>query len=63
MTKGGIYIEFDDEQLISEYALNAVKELSSSAIINGVGENRFAPKESCTRAEAIKMIYELWRLK
>lgn len=63
MTEGGIYIEFDDEELISDYAFNAVKELSSSAIINGVGENRFAPKETCTRAEAIKMIYELWRLK
>ncbi len=63
MTEGGVYIEFDDEELIADYALTAVKELSSSAIINGVGENRFAPEETCTRAAAIKMLYELWRLK
>ena len=63
LTEGGIYIEFDDETLIAGYALEAVKALAAGGIINGSGNNCFEPTKSCTRAEAVKMLYELYMTK
>ena len=48
---------FDDDGEISEYAKTAVYKLYANGIINGVSEKTFAPKESCTRAMAAKLIY------
>lgn len=48
---------FADEKEISEYAKEAISKLSQSGIINGVDENRFAPKNPATRAQAAVIIY------
>lgn len=48
---------FADGGDISDYAKDAVYKLYANGIINGVGENMFAPKEPCTRAMSAKLIY------
>lgn len=48
--------QFDDENLISEYAEDAVSFLSSANIVRGRENNMFAPKDSITRAEAAVLI-------
>ena len=50
---------FVDETAISDYAKTSVATLSKAGIINGMGNNCFEPKESATRAQATKMIYEI----
>lgn len=50
---------FDDAASVSDYAKEAVSAMSGYGVINGVGENKFAPKNNATRAEAAKMIYEM----
>ena len=50
--------EFADSDMIAEYAKDSVRELYCAEIINGVGENLFAPTENSTRAQAAKIIYE-----
>lgn len=54
-----ITVRFADDEQISEYAVNAVYNMMSLGIVNGVGENTFAPKENATRAMAAKMIYTM----
>ena len=49
--------DFADEDSIPEYALEAVTALSDAQIINGVGNNLFAPFDSASRAQAAKIIY------
>ena len=51
--------EFTDNAEISEYAKKAVYALKGTGVINGKGEGTFAPKDSCTRAEAAIIIYNL----
>ena len=53
------YTEFDDDELISDYAKEAVYALKNAKIINGTDLRHFSPKESATRAEAAKIIYGL----
>ena len=48
---------FADASEISDYALESVSRLAAEGIINGVGENLFAPNANATRAESAKMIY------
>lgn len=50
---------FVDEGDISEYARNAVEILSSLGIIDGMDDGRFMPLETCTRAQAAKIIYTI----
>lgn len=50
---------FADDSDIADYAKNAVMTMKYYKIINGVGENIFAPKSNATRAQAAKIIYEL----
>ncbi len=50
---------FADDADISAYAADAVYALRDQGVISGRGNNEFAPKASCTRAEAAKMIYSL----
>lgn len=53
------YDEFADAAQIGDYAKSAVKALYCAEILNGVGDNRFAPQDTATRAMAAKTIYEL----
>ena len=55
-------LSFDDEILISDYAKEAVTELSAVGIVNGMGNGKFEPKKTCTRAEATTMIYRALQL-
>ena len=50
---------FADQNEISEFALEAVTELHNASIISGYEGNLFLPKGNATRAEAIKMIYNI----
>lgn len=47
---------FTDSDDISDYAAEAVNQLSGAEIVNGVGSGAFAPKASATRAEASVII-------
>lgn len=47
---------FSDEAQIWPYAKEAVSTMQKAGVINGVGNNVFAPKKNATRAEATKMI-------
>lgn len=51
-------ISFTDENEISDYALEAVKNLAASGIIIG-NNGRFNPKNNITRAEAATMLYRI----
>lgn len=48
---------FADEAQSADYAKEAIGALSGAKIINGKGNNMFAPTDSLTRAEAAKIIY------
>lgn len=51
-------IDFDDSDMISDYAIDAINVLSANGVINGVGDNMFSPLGRLTRAEAAKLIFE-----
>ena len=63
LTADGEYLPFADETEISDYAFEAVLELTKSGVINGADNNSFLPQGLATRAEAVKMLYEAYRLK
>lgn len=50
---------FKDEASIASYAKQAVEAIQGAGIINGVGNDEFAPKKNASRAEAAVMIYKL----
>ncbi|MBQ4630469.1 MAG: S-layer homology domain-containing protein [Clostridia bacterium] len=50
-------LKFSDANLISEYAAQSVSKLCNEKIINGKGNDIFAPKDNSTRAETAKIIY------
>ena len=51
--------KFDDFEEISDYAKEAVGCLVYRGIINGVGDNMFAPKATATRAQAALLVYAI----
>ena len=52
----GVGIDFEDSEEISDYAKDAVFAMTANGIVNGIGDNQFAPKASATRAEAAVII-------
>lgn len=50
---------FNDDNIISDWAKNAVANAVKQGIINGEPNNMFAPKGNATRAEAAAVIYNL----
>ena len=50
-------LSYDDADEISEYAKEGVMKLSSCGIVSGMGDNKFMPQMTCTRAQAAKIIY------
>lgn len=52
-------IEFSDIDQISPYALEGIKVMQQAGILGGVGDNKFAPSDGATRAEAAKVIFDL----
>ena len=55
-------LSFADSDAVSEYAVSYVAAMSQKGIVNGVGDNMFAPKNTATRASAAKIVYELLKL-
>ncbi|MCK9479637.1 MAG: S-layer homology domain-containing protein [Firmicutes bacterium] len=53
---------FYDSEHIEPYAFEAVDKMRQAGIVNGVGDNRFAPKDYCSRAQVAKVIYEFVKL-
>ena len=51
---------FADDADISDYARTAVYTLAESRIINGMNDNKFAPKENATRAQTAVIIYRAY---
>lgn len=51
---------FADQDKISDYALEAVSSVQRAGIVNGIGNNKFAPGEFSTRAQAATIIYRLY---
>lgn len=54
-------IEFSDADSISDYAAEAVNVLSAAGVISGI-DDKFAPKEFCTRAQVAKVLYEIYSI-
>lgn len=57
----GAELGFDDTTEIGEYAYDAVSAMYGTGIINGMDNNTFAPKNTTTRAQACKMLYEVMK--
>jgi len=49
-------LSFIDAGDVSDYAVNSVGTLTEYAIINGFDDNAFKPNETCTRAQAAKLV-------
>lgn len=54
------YENFTDQSEISDYASEAVKTLYCAGLLNGMGDGTFAPKSPLTRAQAVKVLYDLY---
>lgn len=48
---------FEDYDLISDYAKDAVAFAEANAIVNGMGDGKFHPKDGANRAEAAVILY------
>lgn len=59
MLSGGAYTTFGDDSDIADYAKDAVYEMRTAGIVNGVSERQFAPLENAERAQAAKVVFEL----
>jgi len=54
---------FSDDAMISDYAKTGIYDLYKMGLINGVDEGKFAPVDLVTRAQAAKIIYNLYMIK
>lgn len=50
---------YNDNDDISDYAQEAIRDCQIFGIMSGMGENMFAPKAYVTRAQAIQAVYNL----
>lgn len=48
---------FSDDSSISRWAVESVKAMASQKLVSGMGNNRFEPKLSLTRAQMCQIIY------
>ncbi len=53
---------FADDWNISDYAKTAVYKMQTAGIINGIGDNMFDAKGSCTRAQAAVAIWNMFQV-
>lgn len=51
--------EFRDQQAIPAWAEKEIAAATAAGIVNGRSGNRFAPRDSATRAEAVMMILRM----
>lgn len=57
LTGGSGETRFADDGSIADYAKTAVYSMKAVGIINGVGQNKFAPDNHATRAEAAAIVH------
>lgn len=57
--QNGASVIFNDENNISDYALNAVRSMSKAGIVSGFKDGNFKPLENATRAQAAVIIYRM----
>jgi len=55
-------LTFDDASSISDFATTSIAGLAKLGIINGKGDNKFAPLDNATRAESAKVIYAIYKM-
>ena len=55
-----MYFNFDDEASISDWASDSVQVMCNMGVMNGVGENRFAPQDTYTTEQAIVTIVRVY---
>ncbi len=55
-------LNFMDFDLIDNYAKQAVREFANAGIVSGMDNDKFAPLETATRAQAAKLIFEILKL-
>jgi len=58
----GETVKFADDSEISDYAKNSIEILCGLNIMSGIGNGNFAPKDTATRAQAAKVIYEISKI-
>lgn len=57
-----VSLAFADKDEISAWAKDAVASMAHEGIINGMGDNMFAPKNSATRAQAVVVLERILKL-
>ncbi len=57
-----MYFEFEDSEFISEWADSAVQVMCNMGVMNGVGNNSFAPLERYTVEQAIVTIMRIYEI-
>ena len=55
-----MYFDYDDSQDISEWASESVQVMSNLGFMNGVGENKFAPKDNYTTEQSITTLIRMY---
>lgn len=54
------YNTFHDDDMISDYAKDAVYQLYMTGVVNGMGENTFDPLAPATKAQGAQIIYGIF---
>ncbi|WP_054668852.1 S-layer homology domain-containing protein [Calditerricola satsumensis] len=54
-------LPYADRDRIPRWALPAVKAATAHGLVNGRSDNRFAPNDKATRAEAVTILYRILR--
>ena len=55
-----MYFNFDDEASISAWASDSIQVICNMGVMNGVGENKFAPQDTYTTEQAIATIVRVY---
>ena len=55
-----MYFVFDDREAIADWASNSIQVMCNMGVMNGVGENKFAPKGTYTTEQAIATIVRVY---
>ena len=55
-----VYYEFKDSADISDWAKDSIQIICNMGIMNGIGNNKFAPKDNFTTEQAIVTIVRVY---
>ena len=58
-----LYYEFEDSGEVSDWAMDSIQRICNMGIMNGVGENRFAPQKNYTAEQAIATLVRVYSVK